>query len=159
MPCREDLRSEYQAYAAFHRHPTNVRLHFLGVPLIHLTALILLSIYVHCAAPLVCACLYCIYYSLLDVDAALTCLPYQVAITALSTVTSQTADKSLVVKVAVSLHVLSWAMQVYGHKVYEGKSPAILQSLIGSIMTAPLFVVLEMSWTFGLALDLKVKLA
>jgi hypothetical protein len=43
---------------------------------------------------------------LLDVDVALTWLPCQAAITALSTVTSQTADKFLVVKFSVSLHVL-----------------------------------------------------
>lgn len=156
---REGLRREYTAYAEFHRHPTNARIHFVGVPLLHVTALILVALYLHKSAPVICACLYCIYYFLLDAEAALACLPYQVTVTALSyLVVARGGSESAVAFHAASLHLLSWVAQIYGHRVYEGNSPALPQSFVGSVLTAPLFVVLEMLWLAGYALNVKAKL-
>lgn len=150
---------EYRAYANFHRHPINVRIHYVGVPVLHATAMILLATHVHIFAPVACAILYCAYNVMLDAEAALVCLPYQLGVTAASTlIVRQALPDGVLTKGALTLHVASWIAQIIGHNVYEGNSPAILDSLVGSILTAPLFVVLEMLWSTGYALRIKSKL-
>jgi 2-hydroxy fatty acid dioxygenase len=68
-------------------------------------------------------------------------------------------SRAVVVPAAAGLHIVSWGVQIYGHAVYEGGMPALSESVVGSIATAPLFVVLEMLWSMGYALPLWKRLA
>ena len=48
------------------------------------------------------------------------------------------------VRVALGVHALSWFAQVVvGHGLLEKRRPALLQSLVPSLVLAPFFVVLE----------------
>ena len=51
---------------------------------------------------------------------------------------------------AVALfHATMWIAQFIGHGVFEGRAPALLDSLDQALITAPLFVVLEVLFFFG----------
>jgi uncharacterized membrane protein YGL010W len=46
-------------------------------------------------------------------------------------------------KPALVLHIAAWVGQLYGHKVHEKRSPALLDNLPQALLMAPLFVVIE----------------
>ena len=41
------------------------------------------------------------------------------------------------------VHITGWVLQFIGHGVFEGRAPALLDSLDQALITAPLFVLLE----------------
>ena len=57
-------------------------------------------------------------------------------------------------KLALGLHIFSWAAQIFGHQVFEKRSPALLDNLVQALVMAPLFVVLEILFMFGYKADL-----
>ncbi len=52
-------------------------------------------------------------------------------------------------KVALAIHVAGWILQFIGHGVFEGRAPALLDSLDQALLTAPLFVLLEVLFFLG----------
>ncbi|CAN0000841.1 unnamed protein product [Chrysoparadoxa australica] len=59
-------------------------------------------------------------------------------------------------QVAVTVHMLCWVAQFYGHAVHEGRRqgeltspPALLESWTQAFLTAPLFVFLEAMQALG----------
>merc|ERR1712080_493973 len=48
-------------------------------------------------------------------------------------------------KALLGFHIFCWILQFIGHAVFEGRAPALLQSLDQAFITAPLFVLLEVS--------------
>jgi len=52
-------------------------------------------------------------------------------------------------KVALTIHVAGWLLQFIGHGIFEGRAPALLDSLDQALITAPLFVFLEVFFFFG----------
>jgi 2-hydroxy fatty acid dioxygenase len=52
-------------------------------------------------------------------------------------------------RIATVVHILCWIAQFYGHGVYEGRAPALLDNLFGAIVMAPLFVTMEVFFMFG----------
>ena len=47
-------------------------------------------------------------------------------------------------KIAVGVNLLSWYMQIHpGHGIFEGRKPALMDSLVQALMTAPYFVWFE----------------
>ena len=61
-------------------------------------------------------------------------------------------------KVALTIHVVAWILQFIGHGVFEGRAPALLDSLDQALLTAPLFVLLEIFFFFGYRKDLHAKM-
>jgi len=49
----------------------------------------------------------------------------------------------------LGLHVLLWIAQFVGHGVFEKRAPALLDSWDQALITAPLFVLLEILFFFG----------
>lgn len=57
---------------------------------------------------------------------------------------------------ALLLHILGWYMQIHpGHKIFEGAQPAVLQSLGGALTSAPLFAYYEAVWAMGLRREMQ----
>jgi uncharacterized membrane protein YGL010W len=47
-------------------------------------------------------------------------------------------------KIALGVNLLSWYMQIHpGHGIFEGRKPALMDSLVQALMTAPYFVWFE----------------
>eukprot|EP00092_Neocalanus_flemingeri_P023378 GFUD01025346.1.p1 GENE.GFUD01025346.1~~GFUD01025346.1.p1 ORF type:complete len:203 (+),score=48.74 GFUD01025346.1:158-766(+) len=49
----------------------------------------------------------------------------------------------------LGFHALMWIVQFIGHGVFEGRAPALLESWDQALITAPLFVILEVLFFFG----------
>merc|ERR1712110_739620 len=47
-------------------------------------------------------------------------------------------------QVALAIHIAAWILQFIGHGIFEGRAPALLDSLDQAFLTAPLFV----SWRY-----------
>lgn len=56
------------------------------------------------------------------------------------------------------LNVCSWLAQFVGHAIFEQRAPAVSESFFGSLITAPLFVVLEVLYGLGIGSGLKARL-
>eukprot|EP00197_Chlamydomonas_leiostraca_P008802 CAMPEP_0202864212 /NCGR_PEP_ID=MMETSP1391-20130828/4547_1 /ASSEMBLY_ACC=CAM_ASM_000867 /TAXON_ID=1034604 /ORGANISM="Chlamydomonas leiostraca, Strain SAG 11-49" /LENGTH=166 /DNA_ID=CAMNT_0049543935 /DNA_START=177 /DNA_END=677 /DNA_ORIENTATION=- len=53
-------------------------------------------------------------------------------------------------QIALGVHVFSWYMQIHpGHAVFEGRKPALLDSLVQAFALAPLFVWFEALFLLG----------
>ena len=61
-------------------------------------------------------------------------------------------------QVALAVHVGAWILQFIGHGVFEGRAPALLDSLDQALLTAPLFVLLEVLFFFGYRKDFYSKM-
>ncbi len=52
-------------------------------------------------------------------------------------------------KMALAIHVGGWVPQFIGHGIFERRAPALLDSLDQALLTAPLFIILEVFFFFG----------
>ncbi len=52
-------------------------------------------------------------------------------------------------KLSLTIHIMGWLAQFYGHGVHEKRAPALLDNLSQAVIMAPLFVILEVLFIFG----------
>jgi len=159
-----DVKHQLTFYGAYHSNKWNVLIHVTCVPLILWSAQVFLS-----AAPTpswfpnythifneyasfewtwatILAIIYQAYYFALEPVAATIYLPQMVAM--LLTATSY-AHRDHGQRNALYLHICSWIMQFIGHGVAEGRSPALLDNIVGAVALAPFFVHLEVLFFLG----------
>ena len=55
----------------------------------------------------------------------------------------------LTFQVALAVHLVGWIIQFIGHGVFEGRAPALLDSLDQALITGPMFVLLEVLFFLG----------
>eukprot|EP00842_Homolaphlyctis_polyrhiza_P005543 jgi/Hompol1/5990/HPOL_000155-RA len=64
---------------------------------------------------------------------------------------SRTSSTQISPNLAASLlHFTSWAFQIVGHNVYEGRAPAFTKDPFQALVLAPLFVFCECLFSLGL---------
>jgi uncharacterized membrane protein YGL010W len=61
-------------------------------------------------------------------------------------------------KWAIGINVVSWILQFVGHGVFEGRAPALLDNLVQALFLAPFFVWFEVLFFFGYRPQLKSRL-
>ena len=151
--------NELSFYASFHHHPVNQAIHAVCIPLIFLTALILLS---HPAlvlplgvvklmpAPAVAAW-YCAYYLMIGapLGLALTAVGLVCAACWGAIVLTATYGRAALLT-ALAVHIAAWVAQFVGHGVWEKRAPALLTNLQQALVLAPLFAVVEVGYAVGL---------
>ena len=59
---------------------------------------------------------------------------------------------------AAGIHIFSWIAQFLGHGKFEGRAPALLDNIVQALFLAPLFVWMEILFTFGYRPELKARL-
>ena len=128
--CQEWLRN----YQNDHRHPTNHLIHCFGIPLIFMSLIGLLNLlningYGLGNWSLV---LISVFYLIHDTKASVIIIPLMVVAGWFS---SQLGWLSLGV-----IFLLSWVIQVIGHRIYDKNNPSTLRSLI-YLLIAPLYLV------------------
>ncbi len=52
-------------------------------------------------------------------------------------------------KIALAVHIFCWAAQIYGHQAHEKRAPAFFDNLGQAFLMAPLFVLMEVMFSFG----------
>ncbi|KAI0650115.1 DUF962-domain-containing protein [Trametes meyenii] len=159
-----DVRRQLTFYGAYHDHPFNVLIHMIFVPSILWTALILctrlpypdflpqfhIAFNEYLAFDLNWSGLWVVvvglYYYALEPTAAFLYTPEWLLI-GFSALAYSTRPEAM--KVAGAIHVASWLAQFSGHFFAEGRSPALLDNLLGALVLAPFFVHLEILFKLG----------
>lgn len=68
---------------------------------------------------------------------------------------NQGADAAMPLwKPALAIHIICWTFQILGHQIFEKRSPAFLDNLLGAVVMAPLFVILEVLFPLGYKAEL-----
>lgn len=147
------LNDQLSNYAAYHRDRRNIVTHFIGIPMIVLSVVVLLArpAFDVAGLPLTPATLAVmaatLYYLRLDLRYGVAmgvllagCLAFAHTTATLSTGTWAT--------LGVGLFVVGWVIQFVGH-IFEGRKPAFVDDIMGLII-GPLFVVAEFGFLLGL---------
>jgi len=168
-----DVKHQLTFYGAYHNNKWNVLIHVTCVPLLLWSSQVFLS-----AAPTpswfpnytlifneyasfewtwatVLSILYQAYYFALEPVAASIYLPQFVVM--LLSATSY-AHREYGQRNALLLHIFAWIMQFIGHGVAEGRSPALLDNIVGAAVLAPFFVHLEVLFFLGYRKDFHKEL-
>ncbi|KAI0637901.1 hypothetical protein C8Q77DRAFT_1047256 [Trametes polyzona] len=93
-----------------------------------------------------------IYYYILEPTAALLYTPEWLLIGFSS---AAYAYKPGAIQLAATIHIISWLAQFSGHFFAEGRSPALLDNLLGALVLAPFFVHLEILFKLGYKPELR----
>ncbi len=154
----KSLDEQMSIYAAYHRDRWNKATHFVGVPAIVFAILIPMN-WVEIGAGVTLAHMFVVavlaYYFMLD---ALLALVTTVAVAALLYAAESAAATGFASGGAWSgvFFVGGWALQLVGH-AFEGRKPALADNLF-QIFVAPIFLVAEVFFAFGLKRDLLKKI-
>lgn len=147
------LVDQLATYATYHRDPRNIATHFVGVPIIVLSVLILLSrVSVDVAGVAVTPAL--VVFLLSSLFYLKLSLTYGMAMFVIHGALLLTAGHFATLSTAawlgagVGIFVVGWIIQFVGH-YYEGRKPAFVDDLIG-LAIGPLFVVAELGFLIGL---------
>ncbi|TFK92993.1 DUF962-domain-containing protein [Polyporus arcularius HHB13444] len=159
-----NVKHQLTFYGAYHDHPVNVAIHMIFVPAILWSSLVLATrvpvpsffpdvhavVNNYLAFDLNWSALWAIvtlaYYYLLEPTAALLYTP-QMILTLLTS--AAFAHKPGSFNTALLIHIASWVFQFAGHFLAEGRSPALLDNLLGALVLAPFFVHLEILFKLG----------
>ncbi|BGP23507.1 DUF962 domain protein [Rhodotorula toruloides] len=163
-----DLQQQFVFYASYHTNLTNVLIHVACVPTILFTALILthgipgaskslatlqVDLLGHhfdldLTFPFLWAAGNAAYFVLLEPVAGLLYAPVLLTMGHLSNVFYSTHHDEAM-KLASYAFVGSWIAQFVGHGKFEGRAPALLDSLLQSLVLAVFFVWLEVLFFLG----------
>ncbi|ETW05117.1 hypothetical protein H310_04138 [Aphanomyces invadans] len=163
-----DLEKQVEFYLSYHSNPINKLLHVICIWPILLSAIFLLCSttpyfdvpfqpYVVANTALVGAVIYVVWYIVLDSYAGTLAASFIVAMYIWSNVyishaVATTGESPW--RMALGIHVTAWIIQFIGHGVFEKRAPALLDSWDQAIITAPLFVLLEVLLPFGYRRDM-----
>ncbi|GAA5831112.1 hypothetical protein JCM3766R1_006241 [Sporobolomyces carnicolor] len=159
-----NFEDQFTFYAAYHTNKTNVLIHVFCVPTILFTALVLTHgipgaaksfatfdvgrTTVDVTVPFLWAAFNAIYFVLLEPAAGLLYAPILLSLGHLSNIAySEHHDAAM--KYAGIAFVASWIAQFVGHGKFEGRAPALLDSLLQSLVLAVFFVWLEVLFYLG----------
>ena len=148
------LADHMAVYAAYHRHPVNRAIHFLGIPAIVWGAMVMLglvelatfgSVTVTLAHVATLALL--AWYLSMDFGLGVaTVAVFTVLLVSALQVAAQDADTAL--RVAGAVFILGWVVQFVGHGIWEKRRPAVLDNLLQAFV-APVFLVAETAFALG----------
>jgi uncharacterized membrane protein YGL010W len=159
-----ELKRQLIFYGAYHNNPINIIVHIIFVPVILWTAQIIISAvpvpnfmplcsyYINdylqfdLGLPAMLTAMYIAFYYSLEPVAAFLYTPQIVL--SLLTSTAVARDQERVIY-AVGLHIFAWAAQILSHGVAEGRSPALMDNLVGAVALAPFFVHIEILFYLG----------
>lgn len=163
-----DINEHLIFYRKYHFNHTNVAIHLFCIPLILLSAISFLSTkailsdaYPYITIGSIVAWSYGLFYIALDWQLGIPSFIFLTSYAHIvrkvylhlneNTVISQTKF----VQLAVSVHIVCWLAQFYGHAVHEKRSPALVDNLLQALVLAPFFVVFEVAFWLGYRLDMK----
>eukprot|EP00735_Rhodelphis_limneticus_P014622 TRINITY_DN867_c0_g1::TRINITY_DN867_c0_g1_i1::g.25325::m.25325 TRINITY_DN867_c0_g1::TRINITY_DN867_c0_g1_i1::g.25325 ORF type:complete len:220 (-),score=56.47,sp/O13737/YDR2_SCHPO/33.33/8e-20,DUF962/PF06127.6/9.2e-25 TRINITY_DN867_c0_g1_i1:130-750(-) len=171
-----DLAEQLTFYGSYHNNPINKIIHMIFVPTIWATAAVwfcytpalvdttpkevaanfgitlpaIIADNIEFDVAFVLFACYALYYLTLDFFAGLT---FDVVLFCLylgANVFVNTIGREQAWQYALGLHVFGWYMQIHpGHGIFEGRKPALFDSLLQALVLAPLFVWFEVLFPFG----------
>jgi uncharacterized membrane protein YGL010W len=147
------LTEQLATYASYHRDRRNIATHFIGIPMILFSIVLLLSRplwLTHDILPvtpaLIISIVLGIYYLWLDIPLGLFMCSILVSMLKIAAPLAMEVTDSWLTW-GLGLFVIGWIFQSIGH-IWEGKKPAFFDDLIGLII-GPLFVAAELVFLMG----------
>ena len=148
------------SYAEYHRDERNCLMHLIGNPILAVAAFLPFSLlpvtvfgfHTNAAAVLVLPAL--AFWMALDLMIGLAIAASAVPLLLVAALIAAHASVAWVWTIAIALFVIGWAMQVFGHKYFEGGWPALLDNPMHMLMS-PMFVFAKMYVALGLRPDLE----
>ncbi|MCB1553594.1 MAG: DUF962 domain-containing protein [Xanthomonadales bacterium] len=128
-------------YAESHRHPSNVLIHWICVPIIVWCTLTLFWV-IHPYLAAGASALAIVYYARLSLPFTLVMAAFAVACLASLTVLPHAGW------IALALFVVTWVFQFIGHKI-EGKKPSFFEDL-QYLLVGPIFLLAKLFRRLGL---------
>ena len=150
------FEQEIRFYSAYHNNFVNQIIHIVFVPLIVISLLALFSHYSKLVA-IATIVGYALYYLSLDLKIGVVSLPFLYLFYFLGV--SWGAQESIW-RGFFFTQIVSWGAQVVvGHKVFEKRAPALLDSWQQAFLLAPLFVIIEALMMLGFfpAMSLRIR--
>lgn len=165
-----DLKKQFTFYASYHNNPANVAIHILCIWPILATAILMLQYTPALTATpefltalpglqaakinvaFLALFIYVVCYVIMEPfvgGCASALLVFIYAKTGSLVAANAVVLGFPVWKVALAIHVAAWILQFIGHGVFEGRAPALLDSLDQALLTAPLFVFMEVFFFLG----------
>jgi|SRR5438309_8137361 len=146
-------------YVEYHRDPRNCALHVFGIVFLFLAAVLPLSLWpVHAfgtrisvAAIMVVPVL--IYWLLLDVGIGAAIFGAAVILLSSAAIIVNHASVAVVCALAAGLIVIGVSFQVIGHRVFEGRQPALVDNP-SHLLLGPMFVMAKLYIALGYRHDL-----
>jgi len=174
------LEDQFAFYGQYHSNKTNIAIHICCVPLIFWSALSManaipgsLEIPLTKSSPdflrlifensikvnfsMLVGLAYTLYFIALEPIAGLLYSPILLTLT-VSAAKFYNSDPNTHFNIALGLHVFSWIMQFIGHGKFEGRKPALLDSLFQSVVLAVFFVWCEVLFGLGYKPELHKRL-
>jgi len=150
-------------YNRYHTKKITQLTHFIGVPMITMSLLILLS-WVHInfaeiasiSVVWIGVIFLLAFYIKLDLQLGLIAALFFLPMTWIAQLIAHPYFNIPALIIFVALFVLGWAVQLIGH-YYEGRHPALLDNLF-QILVAPIFLVAELLFRLGYKKNLEQQL-
>ncbi|GIU44096.1 DUF962 domain-containing protein [Shewanella algidipiscicola] len=155
---------QLSTYKSVHLNPTNIKTHFIGVPLIIWSAFVMLNTipitFLKLTEPTLvlnvaglCAVGVLIYYFKLHVRLALGLTLFIIPVLFSSYYVAQIEAAWII---ALSVFVIGWVFQLIGHK-YEKAKPAFIDDL-NQLLIGPFFLMAELYFMMGFEQDLNQEI-
>ena len=96
------------------------------------------------------AVFYACYYLILSPSLGIIAASFVFTAWCLVNVFLTTVGSDLAWKYALGAHIVGWVAQFIGHGVFEGRAPALFDSLFESLLMAPMFMCIEVAFAVGL---------
>ncbi|CAG8512085.1 23122_t:CDS:2 [Dentiscutata erythropus] len=166
-----NLEDQLAFYGQYHNNKVNVAIHIVFVPLILWTTLVVAAnsgpllpydpnsvlnlIPLVPNAALLIVLFYITFYLLLEPVAGALYAPLLLYLA--YNATNFAAAYPNNITIASIVHVISWIIQFIGHGFFERRSPALKDNVVQALLLAPLFVWLEILFTFRYRKDLQKR--
>jgi uncharacterized membrane protein YGL010W len=153
------FRRQLTDYVEYHRDPRNGLMHVFGIISLFLAAVLPLSQWPVPAfgAPITVATIMVvpvlIYWLALDAAIGTAILFAAVVLLATATVIVNVASGAVVWSMTAALIVVGVTFQVVGHRVFEGRQPALMDNPV-HLLLGPMFVMAKLFIAFGFRQDL-----
>jgi uncharacterized membrane protein YGL010W len=148
------VEEQLSNYKSVHFNKSNIKTHFIGIPLIVLAITVLLSLntftveisgnLIIYTPAMVLFTIALLYYFKLHLKLGLGMLLYVVANIYLASLVSAMENA---LWIAIATFVLGWIIQFIGH-IYEKAKPAFFDDIMGLVI-GPLFLMAEVYFSFG----------
>ena len=156
------IEEQMAFYEAYHRNPLNKLTHFVGIPAIVLSLLVLLSVVsvplggIVVTPAMLLVALVLVYYFLLQPAFGLGMTLFLLPALALA---HWVGRQSWTVTIAVflALFIGGWIFQLVGHTVFERRRPALMDNLFQMVI-GPIFLVAELFFLFGYRPELHARI-
>ena len=148
-------------YAAYHRNPLNRMTHYFGIPLIIFSLLLILSIPGFFVGPInisaadIIITIIIIWYLLLDAQLGLLSALFILPVLLLAALATSSLSGSMVNGIFAFTFIAGWILQLLGHRI-EKRRPALVDNFM-QVFSAPLFLVSELVFRFGLRQSLAMQ--